>query len=369
MSVAVFVDVENIRYSVINTYSEPEPYWAGMVQQCKDYGKISSFQAFDDWSKLPSQAVHEVQKCGIQPVFVPLSEWNKSSLDCYLIVAAMKVLFQNETIDTLILGSGDRDYIPLTIEARAMGKHVVLMAVEDTLSQDLRGNVDDVFFYQPLKKQVVGADEIESGQRFVVEVLEDLEASSRHEDFGGTPGWVNLATLGFRLKRVRSEFSHKNYGYLKLIDMLKEIPRIELKYDDHEKLVAMARTVQQDRVQQPGTSKTLSGSIQSIKANGYGFIKPDIGVENIFFHSNKCLTDISSLRDGDRVTYELFNTMRGPNAENVLKVGDTPEPRRDTRAEFRGEQHPEKRPERRYDFSNSLSDKLRAAISANAEED
>ncbi len=315
MSVAVFIDVENIRYSVINAYSEPEPHWAGIASQCREYGRISSFQAFGDWSKPANQNVHEVQKHGIQPIFVPLSEWNKSSLDCYLTVAAMKLFFQNETIDTLILGSGDRDFIPLVIELKAMGKKVVIMAVGDTLSRDLQGNADDVFLYQPKVNATLQADVKEDGQKFIIDTLESWE---KDDDFPLNHGWVNLAALGLRLQRKRPDFAHKNYGYEKLIDMLKEIPRLELKYDDHEQLVARVRIMAEETPEK--TSSTTLGSICSVKENGYGFIKPDVGAENIFFHFTKVIGDFNSLRYGDRVSYELYNTDRGPNAEHVQKI-------------------------------------------------
>ena len=332
MSVAVFIDVENIRYSALNIHSEREPYWAGIIKQCQEYGRISSFQAFGDWSKSPSQEVHEVQKCGIQPVFVPLSEWNKSSLDCYLTVAAMKLFFQNESIDTLILGSGDRDYIPMVIELRALGKKVVIMSVEDTLSQDLKGSVDEVFFYTPkdAPAPVLGNDSLttEQGQRLLVDTLRELE---NEKGVSHGYGWINLATLGHRLKRTQPNFTHKSHEYHRLVDMLKDIPGIELKYDDHEKLVAMARTKGADASEETPnetpleSDRTIYGSIINIMPNGYGFIKPDNDGDHVFFHYTKVTgSDFYSLNYGDRVAYEVYNTDRGPNAERVKKIDAGP---------------------------------------------
>ena len=336
-NVAVFIDVENIRYSAMNIHSEPVPNWAGIAKQCQKYGRISSFQAFDDWSKFPSHEVHEVQRCGIQPIFVPQSEWNKSSLDFYLTVAAMKLFFQNDSIDTLILASGDRDYIPLVIELRALGKKVLIMSVEDTLSRDLEGSVDDVFFYNPKEAPALPAsaawdDNItkEQGQQFLIDTL---QAEERENGTSHGYGWITLANLGHRLKRNRPDFTHKDHGYHKLVDMLKETPGIELKYDDHEKLVAMARTKRPDApARMPGETQaesqktTFFGSVISVKDNGYGFIKPDGGGEHLFFHYTKVIGgDIYALDYGDRVSYEVYNTDRGPNAERVEKA-DSKEP-------------------------------------------
>ncbi len=46
-SIAVFIDVENIHYSTMNNYSET-PDWTRIVNICKEYGRISSIQAFGD---------------------------------------------------------------------------------------------------------------------------------------------------------------------------------------------------------------------------------------------------------------------------------------------------------------------------------
>lgn len=44
-SVAVFIDVENIHYSALNSYAETQD-WSRIVDACKAYGRISSIQAF-----------------------------------------------------------------------------------------------------------------------------------------------------------------------------------------------------------------------------------------------------------------------------------------------------------------------------------
>ncbi len=312
-SVAVFIDVENIHYSTLNNYSET-PDWSWMVDACKEYGRISSIQAFGDWIEF-SKEIPEIQKNGIQPIFVPLSQDGKSSLDCYLTVSAMKLFFQNNTIDTLVLASGDRDYIPLIAELKALGKKVVILAVPDTLSKDLTIIVDDVISYKPkMSKQGNAHNEPldkNSSHEYVIKTLKDLEGNSVNDR------WVNLANIGLSLKKKDSTFSHAKYGYSKLAEMLDEIPQIELKYDNFEKTIALARTTAGNAPERP--VDTLRGVINNIK-EGYGFIKPDNGNENIFFHSSK-LKNINfwELCIGDRVTYSTYNTDRGLNAENIEK--------------------------------------------------
>ena len=313
-SVAVFIDVENIHYSTLNNYSET-PDWSRIVEMCKTYGRIASIQAFGDWINF-SQDIPEIQKNGIQPVFVPLSQAGKSSLDCYLIVSAMKLFFQNNTIDTLILASGDRDYIPLIAELKALGKKVVILAVPGTLSQDLTVIVDDIISYTPTPKgkttTAAKKPDKEEAFGYVISTIKELENKSTNNR------WVNLASIGSKLKKEDPEFTHQKYKYLKLVEMLDDIPEIELKYYDHEKQVALARTIvggKPDIVH-----KTSTGQIKTLET-GYGFIRPDGESENIFFHQSKVSSGtFNRLSIGDKVSFTTYNTEKGINAENVCKI-------------------------------------------------
>ena len=313
-SVAVFIDVENIHYSTLNYYSET-PDWSRLVDSCKMHGRIASIQAFGDWINF-SQEILEIQKNGIQPVFVPLSQDGKSSLDCYLIVSVMKLFFQNDKIDTLILASGDRDYIPLLAEMKALGKKAIILAIPQTLSNDLISIADDIISYKPtseIKHSALKQDCLDkkSAQEFIVSIIKKLEVNSINNR------WVNLANIGLELKKETPFFSHENYGYTKLSEMLDDISGIEIKYDGYEKKTALARTKKTD------TKKDLeeisTGSILSIK-EGYGFIRPDDESDNIFFHSSK-VKDITfnELHLGDKVSFKTYDTDRGRNAEDICK--------------------------------------------------
>ena len=310
---AVLIDVENIHYSTLNAYSET-PNWEWIVKACKEKGKIASIQAFGDWIEFSAE-VPQMQKNGIQPIFVPLSQNGKSSLDCYLTVSAMKLFFQNDTIDTLVLASGDRDYIPLIAELKANGKNVIILAVADTLSSELKGMVDEIIEYAP----PISVDSYEDDdnyqtnslqyiEEFIKDTLKELEESSTNDR------WINLAAIGLALKSKNPNFSHKDYGYSKLVGMLENIEGIEVKYDNYEKTIALARTTRNKK-----SKKRYEGHIITLNRDkGFGFIKPIEEGENIFFHSSMLVNiPFESLEEGDRVLFDIINTDRGMSAENV----------------------------------------------------
>ena len=61
------------------------------------------------------------------------------------------------------------------------------------------------------------------------------------------------------------------------------------------------------------------GSVTKLKHDrGFGFIRPDEGGEEVFFHRSSVNEDgYDRLQEGQAVTYEMESSPRGPRASNV----------------------------------------------------
>ena len=65
----------------------------------------------------------------------------------------------------------------------------------------------------------------------------------------------------------------------------------------------------------------MKGTIARVTDKGYGFIKPDEGDKDVFFHAhslNGVMFD--ELREGDAVTFDVEEGPKGPAATNVTRA-------------------------------------------------
>lgn len=65
----------------------------------------------------------------------------------------------------------------------------------------------------------------------------------------------------------------------------------------------------------------MKGSIVRLQDKGFGFIKPESGEKDVFFHAS-ALVEIGfdDLREGDVVTFEVTEGPKGPAAANVRRA-------------------------------------------------
>ena len=156
--IAVFVDFENIVYSTRNCLNV-NPDFGVLMDWCRQFGRVVSARAYADWRRHAPTVSSILHNHDIDPVFVPSYQYGRSgaghgsiknSVDMHLCVDAMRVLYRYPHLDTFMLISGDRDFIPLVRALRMEGKTVIGIGVADTTSNYLGRAVDQFVFYQEL---------------------------------------------------------------------------------------------------------------------------------------------------------------------------------------------------------------------------
>jgi CspA family cold shock protein len=65
----------------------------------------------------------------------------------------------------------------------------------------------------------------------------------------------------------------------------------------------------------------MTGTIKTLKPNGFGFITAEGMDKDLFFHGNALVgVSFDQLREGDTVTFDTEDSPKGKNAVNVQRA-------------------------------------------------
>ena len=154
--VAVYLDLENIRYSMLNLHGM-EPDFRQLLDKIRRHGRPSVMRAYADLSEHPE--IHrQLQIAGFDPINVPVKrisrpragasvERIKNAADMVLAIDAIVEASDSYAAGlqkTFYLVTGDSDYIKLVTQLRnKFDQRVVVCGVEGSMSRDLRAAADE----------------------------------------------------------------------------------------------------------------------------------------------------------------------------------------------------------------------------------
>ena len=145
--VALFIDFDNVRYSLLNERAkEIDP--RELMGKAKKYGRVVAAKAYADFSEHPPEFRRSLEVAGIDVRDIPKggtikNRSKKSSPEIAMVLDVFELLLDKPSITTLMLMTGDRDLIRLVTMARhRFGKRVVISGVPETVSRDLAAAAD-----------------------------------------------------------------------------------------------------------------------------------------------------------------------------------------------------------------------------------
>ncbi|MFN8470631.1 MAG: NYN domain-containing protein [Anaerolineae bacterium] len=171
--VAVFVDFENIYISIRNKYGE-QPNFDSIRDKCEEYGRVTIARAYADWYRYP-RVTNALYANSIEPMYVPTYYYDreegrigraiKNSVDIHMCIDCMKTLYTHPNIDTYVIITGDRDFIPLINAIRQQGKRAIVIGVADAASSHLAQSADEFIFYSNVLGRYDEEEDEEDGRR------------------------------------------------------------------------------------------------------------------------------------------------------------------------------------------------------------
>ncbi len=210
--VAVFIDFENIYISVRNRY-DANPNFESIMDLCQRYGRVTIARAYADWYRYP-RVTNALYANAIEPMYVPTYHYDreagrtgraiKNAVDMHLCIDMMKTLYAYSTIESFVLVTGDRDFIPLINAVRQVGKRTIVIGVAQATASHLAQAADEFIYYNQVVEDV--GDGAAESERDPFEVLVEAIHLARERRHVST-----LATLKLLMLELMPNFAESRY--------------------------------------------------------------------------------------------------------------------------------------------------------------
>lgn len=237
---AVLIDADNI----------PSANIKAMLEEIAKYGTPTFKRIYGDWTRPNLTGWKNVL---LENAITPIQQYSytkgKNSTDSALIIDAMDILYTGD-VDGFCIISSDSDFTRLATRLREAGKKVYGMGEKKTPTPFIASCNKFIYIEildtqpkiseapvksrsRPSKAAVVVPAREEPMKKEAPAVSPVNEAAIRliHDsvnDLAEEDGWVGLAQLGSLLIKKQPDFDPRNYGFKKLIGLLKSLPGIQI---------------------------------------------------------------------------------------------------------------------------------------------
>ncbi len=251
LKLAVLIDADNVPYANVK----------GMLEEIAKYGTPTFKRIYGDWTNVNLSGWKNVL---LENAITPIQQYSytkgKNSTDSALIIDAMDILYTGG-VEGFCIVSSDSDFTRLATRLREAGMKVFGIGEKKTPSPFI-ASCNKFIYIEILKKEVRETLPAKQNQRKpvkkgkntapviektppppIIEVTPEVEIITKVanldrgliklildsiNDIAEEDGWVPLAVLGNLIPKKQPDFDARNFGYKKLLDLIKAIPEIEI---------------------------------------------------------------------------------------------------------------------------------------------
>lgn len=220
--IAVLIDADNTQLSKLDA----------VMNEISTRGRIVVKRVYGNWKKtLLSKWEQEIKRLGINARQQFDYVRGKNATDMALIIDAMDLLYR-DMFQCFVIVSSDSDYTPLAIRLHESGATVIGIGKEIT-PESFRNACDDFILMENLPDEMADREEpiIEvsvpkDGTKKVRKVPKYLHALIRKawDTYQDNDGYADLSSCASYIKRAKSDFSPKTYGFPRLLSLLEAFP-------------------------------------------------------------------------------------------------------------------------------------------------
>ncbi|MDP4262930.1 MAG: NYN domain-containing protein [Bacteroidota bacterium] len=225
LRLAVLIDADNIPYRLVS----------GILEEIAKYGSPTFKRIYADWTKPHVAGWKSVL---LDHAITPVQQYSytsgKNSTDSALIIDAMDILYTGR-VDGFCLVSSDSDFTRLATRLREAGMKVFGMGEQKTPSA-FRAACDKFIYIEILEqpeaaspKQIKLAD-LRKKEKIISKADKNLVSliTSSVNDIADENGWAFLGELGNLLLKKRPDFDPRNYGFGKLLPLIRSLGQFEI---------------------------------------------------------------------------------------------------------------------------------------------
>jgi uncharacterized LabA/DUF88 family protein len=223
LRLAVLIDADNIPYRLIS----------GILEEIAKYGSPTFKRIYADWTKPHVTGWKTVL---LDHAITPVQQYSyttgKNSSDSALIIDAMDILYTGR-VDGFCVVSSDSDFTRLATRLREAGMKVFGMGEQKTPAA-FRAACDKFIYIEILDQQGPSPKQIKLADLRKKEVISKVDKSlvnlitTSINDVADENGWAFLGELGNLLLKKRPDFDPRNYGYEKLLKLIKSLGNFEI---------------------------------------------------------------------------------------------------------------------------------------------
>ncbi|HEY0609960.1 MAG TPA: NYN domain-containing protein [Chitinophaga sp.] len=225
LRLAVLIDADNIPHSHVKA----------MLEEVAKYGVPTFKRIYGDWTRPQLGSWKTVLlEHAINPVQQYSYTSGKNATDSAMIIDAMDILYTGR-VDGFCLVSSDSDFTRLATRLREAGMRVFGLGEMKTPAA-FRAACDK-FIYLEILQQESGEEQAASKRKTNQNKRKPISKTSRElfnllkssiNDTADEDGWAYLGDLGNLLIKKQPDFDSRNYGFNKLLQLIKSFDSFEI---------------------------------------------------------------------------------------------------------------------------------------------
>ena len=260
--------LENLRLAVlIDGDNAPRDCLKGIMEEIAIYGTPMIKRIYGDWA---SHGLSSWKTTLLENAVTPKQQFayttGKNATDSAMIIDAMDILYTGKT-DGYVLVSSDSDFTPLAIRLRESGMYVIGIGEEKTPKafvqagdKFIRVEVIRDKYKKPAKSASKSTSKTATARKSTTKTAEKTDKAAANKstakkpaekavpaetkppvpediinliadsiaDLADDDGWIDMSNLGNLIIKKQPDFDPRTYGFGKLSNMLKNLPRFEL---------------------------------------------------------------------------------------------------------------------------------------------